>query len=135
MVSTLTGISVQANKALVGENAFAHESGIHTHAILNQPLTYEPIPPEIVGRTRRLVAGKHSGMRGLEAALKEMSIHPNEEQLKEIFLRVKTLGDKGKRVTDADLHVMLRRLLDFQNSEKLLKSLIFPIGLLRTTQG
>ena len=103
LVSRVTGMSVQPNKAVVGENAFVHESGIHTHAILSKPLTYEPIPPEIVGRTRRLAAGKHAGSRGLKAALREMGLHPTEDQLKEIFLRVKAIGDKGKRVTDADL--------------------------------
>jgi len=112
LVSRLTGIQVQPNKAVTGENAFVHESGIHTHAILNQPLTYEPIPPEIVGRTRRIVAGKHSGSRGLEAALKEMGLAPSEEQLKEIFLRVKALGDKGKRVTDADLQVVAETVME-----------------------
>jgi len=112
LVSRLTGIPVQPNKAITGENAFVHESGIHTHAVLTQPLTYEPIPPEIVGRTRRLAAGKHAGSRGLKAALNEMGLNPNEEQLKEIFSRVKTLGDKGKRVTDADLQAMAETVME-----------------------
>ncbi|RJS89278.1 2-isopropylmalate synthase, partial [Candidatus Bathyarchaeota archaeon] len=77
LVSRLTGIPVQPNKAIVGENAFVHESGIHTHAILSEPSTYEPIPPEIVGRTRRLAAGKHAGSRGIKAALEEMGLHPS----------------------------------------------------------
>lgn len=111
LVSRITGIPVQPNKAITGENAFVHESGIHTHAILNQPLTYEPIPPETVGRTRRFAAGKHAGSRGLEAALKEMGLNPNEQQLNEIFLRVKTLGDKGKRVTDADLQAIAETVM------------------------
>jgi len=111
LVSRLTGISVQPNKAITGENAFVHESGIHTHAILNQPLTYEPIPPELVGRTRRLAAGKHAGSKGIKAALNEMGLYPNEEQLKEIFLRVKALGDKGKRVTDADLQAIAETVM------------------------
>jgi 2-isopropylmalate synthase len=103
MVATLTGISVQANKAIVGENAFAHESGIHTRGVTVKPLTFEPIKPEAVGRTRKLVAGKLAGTRGIKAELEEISIHPTEEQLKEIVQRVKDLGDKGKMVTDADL--------------------------------
>jgi 2-isopropylmalate synthase len=103
MVATLTGISVQANKAIVGENAFAHESGIHTRGVTVKPLTFEPIKPEVVGRTRKLVAGKLAGTRGIKAELEEISIHPTEEQLKEIVQRVKDLGDKGKMVTDADL--------------------------------
>ncbi len=103
MVASLTGIAVQANKALVGENAFAHESGIHTRGVTEKPLTFEPIDPALVGRTRKLVAGKLAGTRGIKAELEEVGIHPTEEQLKEIVQRVKELGDKGKMVTDADL--------------------------------
>jgi len=103
MVSTLTGISVQVNKAVVGENAFAHESGIHTRGVTVKPLTFEPINPALVGRTRKFVAGKLAGTRGIKAELEEIGIHPNEEQLKAIVQRIKDLGDKGKMVTDADL--------------------------------
>ncbi|MEM1514712.1 MAG: 2-isopropylmalate synthase [Candidatus Bathyarchaeia archaeon] len=111
LVSRLTGIPIQPNKAIVGENAFAHESGIHTHAILVDPSSYEPIPPEIVGRIRRIVVGKHAGIHGIRAALVEMGINPAEEQLKEIFRRVKEIGDKGKRVTDADLKAIAEAVM------------------------
>ena len=103
MVSALSGLSVQANKAIVGENAFAHESGVHTRGVTEKPLTFEPIKPELVGRTRKLVAGKLAGVRGIKAELAEIGIRPSEVQLKEIVQRVKELGDKGKMVTDADL--------------------------------
>ena len=103
MVASLSGVSVQVNKAIVGENAFAHESGIHTRGVTEQPLTFEPISPELVGRTRKLVAGKLAGTRGIQAELSEIGIHPTETQLVEIVKRVKELGDKGKMVTDADL--------------------------------
>ena len=103
LVVSLTGIGVQANKALVGENAFAHESGIHTRGVTEKPLTFEPIDPALVGRTRKLVAGKLAGTRGIKAELEEVGIHPTEKQLSEIVQRVKELGDKGKMVTDADL--------------------------------
>ncbi len=103
LVASLSGITVQANKAIVGENAFAHESGIHTRGVTEKPLTFEPINPELVGRTRKLVAGKLAGTRGIKAELEEIGIHPTEEQIKEIVQRVKDLGDKGKMVTDADL--------------------------------
>jgi 2-isopropylmalate synthase len=106
MVATLTGLQVQANKAIVGENAFAHESGIHTRGVTVKPLTFEPIKPELVGRTRKLVAGKLAGTRGIKAELEEIGIHPTEQQLKEIVQRVKDLGDKGKMVTDADLFAL-----------------------------
>lgn len=112
LVSKLTGVQVQPNKAIVGENAFAHESGIHTHAILNNPATYEPIPPSLVGRTRRLVVGKHAGTKGIKAVLNEMGIFPNEEQLREIFSKVKMMGDKGKKITDADLRSIAENVMN-----------------------
>jgi 2-isopropylmalate synthase len=103
IVATLTGLFVQANKAIVGENAFAHESGIHTRGVTVKPLTFEPIKPELVGRKRKYVAGKLAGTRGIKAELDEVGIQVNEKQLKEIVKRIKNLGDKGKMVTDADL--------------------------------
>jgi 2-isopropylmalate synthase len=103
MVSRLTGVRIQHNKAVVGENAFAHESGIHTRGVAVVPSTFEPIKPELVGRRRRLLAGKLAGTRGVKAELEEIGICPSEEQLKEIVRRVKELGDKGKTNTDADL--------------------------------
>jgi 2-isopropylmalate synthase len=106
LVSSLTGINVQANKAIVGENAFAHESGIHTRGVTEKPLTFEPINPELVGRTRKLVAGKLAGTRGVKAELEEIGICPTQQQLQEIVQRVKELGDKGKMVTDADLFAL-----------------------------
>jgi D-citramalate synthase len=103
LVSRLTGVYVQPNKAIVGENAFTHESGIHTQGLLSNPLTYEPITPELVGRTRRLSPGKHSGSHAIRANLEYMGIKPNEAQFREIFQRIKELGDKGKSVMDADV--------------------------------
>jgi D-citramalate synthase len=111
-VQRLTGVYMQPNKAIVGENAFTHESGIHTQGMLANPGTYEPIAPELVGGTRRLASGKHSGSAGIKAALSGMGLAPNEEELKEIFDRVKTVGDKGKTVTDADLLAIAESVLD-----------------------
>jgi D-citramalate synthase len=103
LVSRLTGIHLQPNKAVVGENAFTHESGIHTQGVLANPLTYEPIAPELVGGKRRIAAGKHSGSNAIRSDLENMGIKPSEEQFREIFHRVKELGDKGKTVMDADV--------------------------------
>ena len=103
LVSRLTGIHVQPNKAVVGENAFTHESGIHTQGLLANPLTYEPIAPELVGCTRRISPGKHSGSHAIRANLEYMGLKPDEGQFKEIFQRIKELGDKGKTVMDADV--------------------------------
>ena len=102
-VSKIVGITVQPNKAIVGENAFGHESGIHTHGVLSNPLTYEPISPEIVGRTRWLQVGKHAGIHGMNAMLKEYGITPNEEQKQKILDKVKNIGDQGKQVTEVEL--------------------------------
>jgi D-citramalate synthase len=103
LVSRLTGVHVQPNKAIVGENAFTHESGIHTQGVLSNPLTYEPIAPELVGCIRRIAAGKHSGSNAIRADLTNMGLKPTERQFKEIFRRIKELGDKGKTVMDADV--------------------------------
>jgi D-citramalate synthase len=112
LVSRITDFPLQPNKAIVGENAFVHESGMHTHGILANPLTYEPFKPELIGRTRRIASGKHSGSHGIKASVNEMGLEPNSEQLKEIFLRVKTLGDKGKRVSDADLQAIAEAVME-----------------------
>jgi len=91
------------NKAIVGEMAFTHESGIHAHGVLREPSTYESVKPEQIGRKRRIVLGKHSGSASVDAALQEMNYKPEEKQLKEIVKRIKVLGDEGKRITDTDL--------------------------------
>ena len=80
-ISNLVGVPVQPNKAIVGENAFGHESGIHTHGVLCNPLTYEPISPELVGRKRWLQVGKHAGLHGMSAMLKEYGVEPDKVQI------------------------------------------------------
>src|SRR5919197_367477 len=102
-VSNTMGIIVQPNKAIIGENAFGHESGIHTHGIINNPLTYEPISPELVGRKRWMQAGKHAGAHGIRAMLEDFGIKPTDEQLKEIVERQKNIADKGKSITTSEL--------------------------------
>ncbi|MFB5597431.1 MAG: 2-isopropylmalate synthase [Nitrosopumilaceae archaeon] len=102
-ISKIVGITVQPNKAIVGENAFGHESGIHTHGVLSNPLTYEPISPELVGRTRWLQVGKHAGIHGMNAMLEEYGIEPDKEQASQILEKIKILGDQGKHVTDVEL--------------------------------
>jgi len=124
LVSELTGIIVQPNKAIVGDNAFGHESGIHTHGVLSMPLTYEPIEPEIVGRKRWIQAGKHAGAHGILAELKEMGWQPNEDQLKEIVEKVKELGDKGKIITDTDLSAIARSVTRKTSEEERVINLV-----------
>lgn len=103
MLERLTGISMPPNKAIVGDNAFAHETGVHVHGVLEFPGTYEPISPELVGHRRRLVLGKHTGKHSVAKHLRDLGIRVRKEQLVEIAKRVRELGDKGKLVTEADL--------------------------------
>lgn len=109
-VSRLTRVLLQPNKAIVGENAFGHESGIHTHGVLNMPATYEPMEPELVGAKRRIQAGKHSGSHGIYSQLKALGIEPSKEDLKKILQKVKEIGDQGKSVTDTDLDRIAREV-------------------------
>jgi D-citramalate synthase len=111
LVSRLTGIPVQPNKAIVGTNAFSHESGIHTHAILKNPFTYEAIKPEMVGAVRSIVSGKHTGSAGLKKSLEEMGISPSEGEFWKILEHVKGIGDRGESVTDADLLTIARTVM------------------------
>ncbi len=127
LVSQLTGVILQPNKAIVGENAFAHESGIHTRGVTVEPLTFEPFSPEVVGRRRRLQAGKLAGKHGIRAELEEAGLYPTESQLKRIVQRVKELGDKGKTVTDADLLAIARTVMGEVEEEKIVKLTDFAV--------
>ena len=102
-VGRLTGVKMPVNKPIVGENAFAHESGIHVHGILNNPFTYEPISPELVGHSRKIFLGKHTGANALKSKLKDYHIELDDNQFDTVFNQIKSLGDKGKCITDDDL--------------------------------
>lgn len=102
-VGRITGVKMPVNKPIVGDNAFAHESGIHVHGILNNSYTYEPISPELVGHNRKIILGKHTGANALKSKLIEYHIDLNDEQFEKVFSQIKSLGDKGKCVTDDDL--------------------------------
>ncbi|MEE9594860.1 MAG: alpha-isopropylmalate synthase regulatory domain-containing protein, partial [Candidatus Hydrothermarchaeales archaeon] len=108
LVERLTGIKMPPNFPIVGENAFSHESGIHTHGVISKSATFEPgvMTPEMVGHKRRIVPGKHAGAHGIDAMLKDMGFTVSKEQLTDITTRVKDLGDKGKKVTDVDLQAI-----------------------------
>jgi 2-isopropylmalate synthase len=127
LVSRLTSVMVQPNKAIVGENAFAHESGIHTRGVTEEPLTFEPFSPEVVGRLRRLSAGKLAGKHGVKAELKESGLFPTDTQLKEIMVRVKEIGDKGKTVTDADLFAIARTVMGAAVEERVVELTDFAV--------
>ncbi|SFS48922.1 (R)-citramalate synthase [Halostagnicola kamekurae] len=101
--SRATGIPLAPNKAVIGENAFTHESGIHTDGTLKDDKMYEPYEPETVGRERRLALGKHAGRAGVKAALEEHGVDASDDEVADIATRVTELGDRGRHVTDADL--------------------------------
>ena len=108
MVSSLTGHIVQANKAIVGKNAFAHESGIHQDGVLKERSTYEIMHAKDIGLTESdIVLGKHSGRHALRSHLAEVGIHLDGEDLDEAFRRFKVIADKKKEVTAADLEALV----------------------------
>ena len=112
MVSAMTGLVVQPNKAIVGENAFAHEAGIHQHGVIMGRQTYEIMRPEDVGLSESvLTLGRRSGRHGLRQRLVELGYEVTEEQLEEIYRRFLAVADRKKQVYDEDLHVIMREVL------------------------
>jgi 2-isopropylmalate synthase len=108
LVSKVTGVKVQPNKAVVGENAFAHEAGIHQHGVLANRSTYEIMTPESVGfPSNRMVLGKHSGRHAFEDRLKDMGFEPETLDVDELFARFKVLADKKKTVSDRDIEALV----------------------------
>jgi 2-isopropylmalate synthase len=108
LVSLLTGYPVQPNKAIVGANAFAHESGIHQHGVLAERTTYEVMDPVELGYDgSRLVLGKHSGRHAVADALAKLGFKPTGEELDQAFVRFKQLADRKTRITDTDLEAIV----------------------------
>ncbi|MCG3108387.1 (R)-citramalate synthase CimA [Metallosphaera sp. J1] len=111
LVSELTGVPVPFFKAVVGDNAFGHEAGIHVHGVIENPLTYEPMSPEEVGNFRRLALGKHSGIHGLRKILEDQGIYLDDEKLKVVLNEVKKMADTGHRVSAEDAKRIASRFL------------------------
>lgn len=105
LVERLSGIKLPPNTPIVGENAFAHESGIHAHGVLKHAATFEPgvITPEMVGHRRRIVIGKHAGRHQIKKILEDAGYSVDEETLTKITEKIKDIGDRGKKVTDLDV--------------------------------
>lgn len=128
-VSTITGILVQPNKAIVGANAFAHEAGIHQDGVLKNPMTYEIMKPETIGlNANKLIMGKHSGKHAMLKHLKNMGYDLSDEELKLVFKKFKTLADKKKTVTDEDIEALVIQ-------EVLRTSDIYKLNYLQVTSG
>lgn len=107
LLTRITGMGVQRNKAIVGANAFAHESGIHQHGMLKHRGTYEILRPEAVGWAKsQMIMGRHSGRAALADRLKELGFALDEAQLNQVFGRFKTLTEKKREVFDADLEAL-----------------------------
>ncbi len=108
LVSKITGIPVQPNKAIVGANAFAHESGIHQDGLLKEKTTYEIIRPEDIGlQSTKLVMGKHSGRHAFKTRLKELGFTLSQEEVEGLFERFKRLADQKKDIYDEDLEALV----------------------------
>ncbi len=120
LVSRYSRMSVPATQPIVGENAFAHESGIHSHGVITRSDTFEPgiMTPEMVGHRRRLKLGKHAGRHAVRQMLAEVQMDPADGQLDEIVVRVKAIAGKGKRVTDADLYEIAGSVMQLAPDEK-----------------
>jgi len=109
LLSHITGVHVQPNKAVVGENAFAHEAGIHQDGVIKEKLTYEIMRPQDIGRpSNKLVLGKHSGRHAFKIRLKELGFDLEGAELDKAFKRFKDLADKKKEVYDEDLLAIVK---------------------------
>jgi 2-isopropylmalate synthase len=129
LVSMVTGMLVQANKAIVGANAFAHEAGIHQDGILKNPMTYEIMRPETIGLSAtKLVLGKHSGRHALRSHLKDLGYDLSDDELNLVFTKFKELADKKKHVVDEDLEAIV--------TEGILRTAdVFKLDYLHVTAG
>ncbi len=118
LLSEITAVPVQPNKAIVGDNAFAHEAGIHQDGVLKNALTYEIMTPESVGVPgSKLVLGKHSGRNALRNRLNELGFTPSQEELQQIYNAFTELADAKKNVHDSDLIAIARKHLGSEPSE------------------
>lgn len=110
LLSRITGVKVQPNKAIVGENAFAHEAGIHQHGVMKNKETYEIMKPESVGLTQNnLVLGKHSGKHAFRDKVKNLGYDLSEAEIDTLFAKFKELADKKKSVYDRDIEALISK--------------------------
>lgn len=110
LLSRITGVKVQPNKAIVGENAFAHESGIHQHGVMKNKETYEIMTPESIGLTQNnLVLGKHSGKHAFRDKVKNLGYDLSDTEIDRMFIKFKELADKKKSVYDRDIEALIAK--------------------------
>mgnify|MGYP000671853766 FL=1 len=128
-VAAVSGFAVQFNKAIVGKNAFAHESGIHQDGMLKNAETFEIMRPEDVGLTEtNIVMGKHSGRAALRSKLENLGYELGDNQLKDVFVRFKELADRKKEIYDDDLIALMRTATDPESDRIVLNSMTVVCG-------
>lgn len=129
LLSSITGVPVQPNKAIVGENAFAHEAGIHQDGVLKAPITYEIMTPESIGRaSNELVLGKHSGRHAFRERLEELGLDVQGDDFEKAFLRFKRLADAKKTIFNEDLEAIVADMVETEEDR-------FELGELSITCG
>ncbi|MEN9527099.1 MAG: hypothetical protein RLY56_1050 [Pseudomonadota bacterium] len=134
LVSSITGMPIPRNKAIVGENAFAHESGIHQHGMLKHASTYEIMRPQDVGLSRSaLVLGKHSGRHALRERIKELGFDIDESEFARVFEEFKALADKKKELFDGDIEALVLKAEGQDQGPWTLESLNTASGLQSAT--
>lgn len=135
LLTSITGINVQPNKAIVGANAFAHEAGIHQHGILSNRETYEIMTPESIGLTmNKMVLGKHSGKHAFKDRVQSLGYDLTEEEIEKAFAEFKILADKKKQVFDKDIDAILTQGVNFEDDKfKLVRFVINSGNTITTT--
>ncbi|OPX67848.1 MAG: 2-isopropylmalate synthase [Methanoregulaceae archaeon PtaB.Bin056] len=123
LISRYSGISIPPTYPIVGENAFSHESGIHSHGVIACAATFEPgiMTPEMVGHRRKLTLGKHVGRHAVRQMLEEVHLNPSDSQLDRIVEKIKFISVKGKRVTDADLYEIAESEMGIGNGGRMIE--------------
>jgi 2-isopropylmalate synthase len=146
LVENYTKIRLTPNTPVIGQNAFSHESGIHSHGVLEKTDTFEPgiMTPEMVGHKRRIVIGKHTGKHAVRQSLESAGILVNERQLDEIVKRIKEIAEKGKQITDADLNAVASVVLGKPSGEEWIRlkevsvmtgNVLTPTAVIKATVG
>jgi len=129
LLGSITGIHVQPNKAIVGDNAFAHEAGIHQHGVLSNPITYEIMTPQSIGLPRnRIVLGKHSGRHAFARRLEDLGYELTKDDINRAFTRFKDVADKKKEIFDEDLEAIVEEQLSTVAD-------VFTLEYIHTTAG
>jgi 2-isopropylmalate synthase len=129
LIQTITGVPVAPSKAIVGDNAFAHEAGIHQHGVLAERTTYEIMSPQDIGIPQnKMVLGKHSGRHAFADRLTELGYSLNQQEIDEAFARFKVLADKKKVISDGDLDALVVMKLEQANQHYKLDNFVINSG-------